>query len=132
MDPLLGENHRQGSQANGQPISRRRCVPSRSAPFTRGSQWPSPKLPPNTAPCRPKHGRQRRTQFIGHHDWDTKARPTMATMIVDPGTHPAKCGIAASRRITDNHHGDRANAPAATPHDTTLREVQYKVRRVGT
>ncbi|KAL2642732.1 hypothetical protein R1flu_010319 [Riccia fluitans] len=68
------------------------------------------KLPPNTAPCRLKHGRRRRTRFIGHRDRDTKARPVTATVIVNPGTHPAKSGIAASRRVADDRRGDRANA----------------------
>ncbi|KAL2619816.1 hypothetical protein R1flu_000021 [Riccia fluitans] len=52
------------------------------------------------------------TRFIGHCDRDTKARPATATTIINPGTHPAKNGIAASRQV--DRRGDRANASGAT------------------
>ncbi|KAL2619799.1 hypothetical protein R1flu_000011 [Riccia fluitans] len=132
MDPLLGENHRQGSQADGRPVSRRRRVPSRSAPFTRGSRRPSPnflRTPPHVGQNTGGDGGPGSSVVaIGTLRHGPRRPPRSSTR--EPT--PLKVG---SQRVDESRTTAAETAPsppAAAPHGATLREVRYKVRRVGT
>ncbi|KAL2641225.1 hypothetical protein R1flu_008812 [Riccia fluitans] len=109
MDPLLGENHRQGSQADGRLVSRQRRVPSRSVPFTRRSRWPSPnflRTPPHVGQNTGSDGGPGSSVVaIGTLRHSPRRPPRSSTR-----PHPAKSGIAENRRVADDRRRDRANA----------------------